>query len=102
MSSYMFWQAAEGPGLAFIMYSEAIMNMPLPQLWSVLYFIMLLLLGVGSMLGNIMAIVTPLRDLKVISKINNELLNGELAFSFFFSLPIVSDMLTFKGSGARA
>uniref|UniRef100_H2SKA2 Transporter n=1 Tax=Takifugu rubripes TaxID=31033 RepID=H2SKA2_TAKRU len=63
--------AAEGPGLAFIMYSEAIMNMPLPQLWSVLYFIMLLLLGVGSMLGNITAIVTPLRDFKVISKMSS-------------------------------
>ncbi|TNN02096.1 hypothetical protein fugu_009583 [Takifugu bimaculatus] len=68
--------AAEGPGLAFIMYSEAIMNMPLPQLWSVLYFIMLLLLGVGSMLGNITAIVTPLRDFKVISKMSSELFNG--------------------------
>lgn len=84
----MFWQAAEGPGLAFIMYSEAIMNMPLPQLWSVLYFIMLLLLGVGSMLGNIMAIVTPLRDLKFISRLNNELLNGELAFSSVFLLTV--------------
>uniref|UniRef100_A0A3P8SVF4 Transporter n=1 Tax=Amphiprion percula TaxID=161767 RepID=A0A3P8SVF4_AMPPE len=59
--------AVEGPGLAFIVYSEAITNMPLSQLWSVLYFVMLLLLGVGSMLGNITAIITPLQDFKAAS-----------------------------------
>uniref|UniRef100_A0A8C6KBD4 Transporter n=1 Tax=Nothobranchius furzeri TaxID=105023 RepID=A0A8C6KBD4_NOTFU len=56
--------AVEGTGLAFIVYSEAIKNMPLPQLWSVLYFFMLLLLGMGSMLGNVTAIITPLQDFK--------------------------------------
>uniref|UniRef100_A0A8C6U8D9 Transporter n=1 Tax=Neogobius melanostomus TaxID=47308 RepID=A0A8C6U8D9_9GOBI len=34
--------AVEGTGLAYIVYSEAITNMPLPQIWSVLYFFMLL------------------------------------------------------------
>ncbi|XP_059195564.1 sodium- and chloride-dependent transporter XTRP3-like [Centropristis striata] len=68
--------AVEGTGLAFIVYSEAIKNMPLPQLWSVLYFVMLLLLGMGSMLGNVTAIITPLRDFKIVSKMSNELLNG--------------------------
>uniref|UniRef100_A0A8C5G4N4 Transporter n=1 Tax=Gouania willdenowi TaxID=441366 RepID=A0A8C5G4N4_GOUWI len=68
--------AVEGTGLAFIVYSEAITNMPLSQLWSVLYFIMLLLLGMGSMLGNIMAIITPLQDFKVFSSISTELFNG--------------------------
>ncbi|KAM9352859.1 sodium- and chloride-dependent transporter XTRP3 [Symphorus nematophorus] len=68
--------AVEGTGLAFIVYSEAIKNMPLPQLWSVLYFIMLLLLGMGSMLGNVTAIITPLRDFKIISRMSSELFNG--------------------------
>uniref|UniRef100_A0A4W6CJV7 Transporter n=1 Tax=Lates calcarifer TaxID=8187 RepID=A0A4W6CJV7_LATCA len=68
--------AVEGTGLAFIVYSEAIKNMPLSQLWSVLYFIMLLLLGMGSMLGNVTAIITPLRDFKVISRMSSELFNG--------------------------
>ncbi|XP_070691260.1 sodium- and chloride-dependent transporter XTRP3-like [Pempheris klunzingeri] len=68
--------AVEGTGLAFIVYSEAIKNMPLPQLWSVLYFFMLLLLGMGSMLGNVTAIITPLRDFKLVSHMSNELLNG--------------------------
>lgn len=71
-------QAVEGAGLAFIVYSEAIKNMPLPQLWAVLYFFMLLLLGMGSMLGNVTAIITPLRDFKFLSRnMSNETFNGE-------------------------
>ncbi|KAM9723083.1 sodium- and chloride-dependent transporter XTRP3 [Menidia menidia] len=68
--------AVEGAGLAFIVYSEAIKNMPLSQFWSVLYFFMLLLLGMGSMLGNVTAIITPLRDFKIISRLSTELCNG--------------------------
>ncbi|XP_069416983.1 sodium- and chloride-dependent transporter XTRP3 isoform X1 [Ovis canadensis] len=59
--------AVQGTGLAFIVYTEAIKNMKVSQLWSVLYFFMLLLLGIGSMLGNTAAILTPLTDSKVIS-----------------------------------
>uniref|UniRef100_A0A2K6EWE3 Transporter n=1 Tax=Propithecus coquereli TaxID=379532 RepID=A0A2K6EWE3_PROCO len=59
--------AVQGTGLAFIVYSEAIKNMEVSQLWSVLYFFMLLILGIGSMLGNTAAILTPLTDSKVIS-----------------------------------
>jgi len=74
----------EGTGLAFIVYSEAIKNMPLSQLWSVLYFIMLLLLGMGSMLGNVTAIITPLGDLKFLSRtLSNETINGKKVSAFF-------------------
>ncbi|XP_056331090.1 sodium- and chloride-dependent transporter XTRP3-like [Danio aesculapii] len=69
--------AVEGTGLAFIVYSEAIKNMPVPQLWSVLYFLMLLLLGMGSMLGNVTAIITPLADIKILSRtLSDETING--------------------------
>nr|XP_044992752.1 sodium- and chloride-dependent transporter XTRP3A-like isoform X3 [Jaculus jaculus] len=37
--------AVQGTGLAFIVYTEAIKNMEVSQLWSVLYFFMLLTLG---------------------------------------------------------
>uniref|UniRef100_A0A1A7X3W1 Transporter n=2 Tax=Iconisemion striatum TaxID=60296 RepID=A0A1A7X3W1_9TELE len=75
--------AVEGTGLAFIVYSEAIKNMPLSQLWSVLYFFMLLLLGMGSMLGNVTAIITPLQDFKVVSNMSHELLNGVVCLLCF-------------------
>ncbi|KAM8925591.1 sodium- and chloride-dependent transporter XTRP3 [Lycaon pictus] len=60
--------AVQGTGLSFIVYTEAIKNMEVSQLWSVLYFLMLLMLGIGSMLGNTAAILTPLTDSKVISR----------------------------------
>ncbi|CAH6777608.1 sodium- and chloride-dependent transporter XTRP3 [Phodopus roborovskii] len=59
--------AVQGTGLAFIVYTEAIKNMDVSQLWSVLYFLMLLTLGMGSMVGTGTAILTPLTDSKVIS-----------------------------------
>lgn len=37
-----------GPGLAFIAYPQAIAMMPLPQLWSVCFFVMIILLGLDT------------------------------------------------------
>ncbi|NXS59200.1 S620A protein, partial [Brachypteracias leptosomus] len=69
--------AVQGTGLAFIVYSEAIKNMEVPQLYSVLYFVMLLMLGIGSMLGNTAAILTPLTDSRAIAtRLPRELTSG--------------------------
>ncbi|KAM5292568.1 sodium- and chloride-dependent transporter XTRP3 isoform 4-T4 [Ctenodactylus gundi] len=59
--------AVQGTGLAFIVYTEAIKNMEVSQLWSVLYFFMLLTLGMGSMLGNTASVLTSLTDSRLIS-----------------------------------
>ncbi|XP_009695484.1 PREDICTED: sodium- and chloride-dependent transporter XTRP3-like, partial [Cariama cristata] len=73
--------AVQGTGLAFIVYSEAIKNMEVPQLYSVLYFAMLLMLGIGSMLGNTAAILTPLTDSKVIAaRFPKEVISGAVCF----------------------
>ncbi|XP_044534547.1 sodium- and chloride-dependent transporter XTRP3 isoform X2 [Gracilinanus agilis] len=69
--------AVQGTGLSFIVYTEAIKNMEVSQLWSVLYFVMLLMLGIGSMLGNTAAILTPLTDSNTISsRLPKEAISG--------------------------
>ncbi|KAL1781897.1 sodium-and chloride-dependent transporter XTRP3B isoform X1 [Sigmodon hispidus] len=69
--------AVQGTGLAFIVYTEAIKNMDISQLWSVLYFFMLLTLGMGSMVGSGIAILTPLTDSKIISSyLSKEAISG--------------------------
>jgi len=37
-----------GPGLMFIAYPEAISKMPLPHLWAVLFFIMMIAVGLDT------------------------------------------------------
>ena len=39
---------ADGPGLVFVVFPHALAKMPIPQLWSVTFFFMLLLLGIDS------------------------------------------------------
>uniref|UniRef100_A0A3Q0SI78 Transporter n=1 Tax=Amphilophus citrinellus TaxID=61819 RepID=A0A3Q0SI78_AMPCI len=59
-------QGVEGTGLAFIVFTEAIIKMPVSPLWSVLFFIMLFCLGLSTMFGSIEGVVAPLQDLKVL------------------------------------
>nr|XP_014353566.1 PREDICTED: sodium-dependent neutral amino acid transporter B(0)AT1 [Latimeria chalumnae] len=58
----------EGPGLAFIVFTEAITKMPASPIWSILFFIMLFCLGLSSMFGNIEGVIVPLMDLEVFPK----------------------------------
>ena len=54
-----------GPGLVFVVYPEALAKFPVPQLWSVMFFTMLLSIGVGSQVKRFdlfRTLVTP-RDL---------------------------------------
>uniref|UniRef100_A0AAY5EKM3 Transporter n=1 Tax=Electrophorus electricus TaxID=8005 RepID=A0AAY5EKM3_ELEEL len=70
-------QSASGTGLAFIVFTEAVIKMPGSQVWAVLFFIMLFTLGLSSMFGNLEGVLTPLLDLHLVPKcIPKEIFTG--------------------------
>ncbi|XP_029287332.1 sodium- and chloride-dependent GABA transporter 2-like [Cottoperca gobio] len=55
--------AESGPGLAFIAYPRAVALMPLPQLWAIFFFVMIILLGLDSEFVYQEALVTTISDM---------------------------------------
>ncbi|XP_046560660.1 sodium- and chloride-dependent creatine transporter 1-like [Haliotis rubra] len=54
--------ASQGPGVVLIAYPEAVSLLPVPQLWAVLFFLMLLLLGLDTQFGLVENVLTSIID----------------------------------------
>ncbi|KAJ8333760.1 hypothetical protein SKAU_G00410790 [Synaphobranchus kaupii] len=75
--------ATDGAGLVFIIYPEAISTLPGSTFWAVVFFIMLLTLGIDSSMGGMEAVITGLSDDFKILKRNRKLFTFATAFGTF-------------------
>ncbi|XP_048123847.1 sodium- and chloride-dependent GABA transporter 2-like isoform X2 [Alosa alosa] len=55
--------AQSGPGLAFIAFPRAVAMMPVPQLWAVCFFLMIIMLGLDTQFVSLEALMTSVSDL---------------------------------------
>lgn len=69
-------QSGSGTGLAFIAFTEAINQLPAAPVWSVLFFLMLLTLGLDSMFGMLEGVVTSIVDMNLIKNLRKDVVAG--------------------------
>lgn len=81
--------ATEGPGLVFDVYPAAIATMPGSVFWALIFFMMLLTLGLDSSFGGSEAIITALSDEFPKIKRNREVFVACL-FSLYFVVGLAS------------
>ncbi|PNF22184.1 Sodium- and chloride-dependent GABA transporter ine [Cryptotermes secundus] len=87
---------SDGPGLIFVVYPQAMAKMPAPQLWAVLFFFMLLCLGLNSQFAIVEVVVTSIQDgfPKLIKKhlmCHEMLVLIVVIISFLFGLPHITE-----------
>lgn len=74
--------AAEGTGLAFIVFTQAIVQLPGAPFWSILFFTMLLSLGIGSQIGLMEGMLCTLFDIDIMKRLRKQYVTGALNFHF--------------------
>ena len=79
-----------GPALAFVVFPDAISQMEIPQLWSFLFFVMLITLGLDSMFTLVESLTTAILDhFKELRSHKEMVVVATCALSFLFGLSLV-------------
>ncbi|XP_032223340.1 sodium-dependent neutral amino acid transporter B(0)AT2 isoform X2 [Nematostella vectensis] len=84
--TYWLSESGSGPGLTFIAFTEAILQIPVSPLWATLFFCMLLTLGLGSMFGTLEGVITPVYDMKIVPWRKEFVTAAICAFSYLIGL----------------
>jgi SNF family Na+-dependent transporter len=82
----------QGPGLIFMVMPEALRNMSLSPLWSILFFLMIFMLGIDSQFTMVETVVTTIEDefrvqVRKYFKRREFLVLAICVLTFFLSLP---------------
>ncbi|VDN53151.1 unnamed protein product [Dracunculus medinensis] len=82
----------ESVGLAFQAYPEVASNLPLKQLWAILFFLMITILGLDSQVCMLEGLLTAIEDVcpSIIRKYKQISLAIACSFFFLIGIPMVS------------
>lgn len=81
-----------GPGLVFVVYPEVIATLDGSVFWSIIFFLMLITLGLDSTFGGLEAVITAICDEYPLMKRNRELfVLGLVLVCFLGALPTVTN-----------
>nr|CAD7394114.1 unnamed protein product [Timema cristinae] len=75
--------AAEGTGLAFIVFTQAIVELPGSPFWAVIFFLMLLSLGVGSQIGILEGMLCTIFDIELLKRIRKQYITASVCLICF-------------------
>merc|ERR1719347_1908939 len=75
--------SAQGTGFAFIVMADVFTKIPGAPLWSALFFMMLLSLGLGSQIGILEGVISTLFDQPSLKNVKKPILVGVVAVSSF-------------------
>lgn len=72
------FQVMEGPGMAFVVFTEVVAVFSGSTFWAILIFVFLVNTGLSTMQGILQGIITPLQDTFSVLRRHTTLLTGAL------------------------
>jgi len=93
--------ARSGPGLVFLTYPDLVLSLPGSVVWSVIFFVMLLVLGIDSEFCNVEALVTGIVDnWPALLKHRRKFTVAMCVFMFLLGLPMCTEVISWSLSHA--